>query len=396
FAAPQMPAPQMAPPPHRAPELVPAVSASAKTLYVAGPAPAAEQKTIVPAMAPRAHPASAPPPIAAHQATMIAPQPAAAPAGFQPPPPIAPSAGSHSVGSPAPPMAIPAALASPYQTSQTGIKGFRPVEPWRSSLRVHMLVWGLLLLAYLLAPVRTGAETTFAWQAIFDGAGWARLAAAAIAAIGLASLILSALPMPAAARGAIAAVLGLAGAALPIAASHELPEYRVLAPMIGLVLLVPGLVMRAAYRDAILPRLLITFGVAGMLVPFVLPIDGSLPLVTIFKAIIEAPTWQARVAAAEPLALIIILVMCLLAWLPAPITGGATLWAWVLILWPLIHWLVPAVVIGDPAQLPALVEAQPSLALAWVQGSSAGIGLGSAYLVLIGYGFAALIGKQLE
>jgi hypothetical protein len=372
--------PPIAPPPPLSP-------ADAKTMFVS---PAADLATLVPgnAYAQRAHPISVPPP-ASQQATMIAPQPVPAP--YQPPPVIAPVLGSHA-SPPPPPMAIPAAQPPPYQTSQTGlVRGHRPFEPWAASLRIHMLVWGLLVLGFLMLPITTTPSTAFAWQQILNGSGWERFGLVVVAMIGLFSLICAALPMPASVRGTIAAVLGLTGAALPFV--FKLPETRVLVAQAGLVLLIPGLILRASYRDAALPRLLITFGVVGVLVPFVLPQDGAIPLVTVFKMLIEGAGWT-RVIAGQQLALVVILVMCLLAWLPAPITGGATLWAWLLILWPLVSWTIANLTTGDPNTLVDLVREHPYLALAWTLGL--GTSVGSAYLVLIGYGLASLIGKQLE
>jgi hypothetical protein len=138
---------------------------------------------------------------------------------------------------------------------------------------------------------------------------------------------------------------------------------------------------------------MITFGVIGMIVPFVLPQDGAIPLVSVFRALIEGEGWV-RIIAAQQLALVIVLVMCLLAWLPAPITGGATLWAWLLILWPLVSWTIANLATGGPDKLLLLLREHPDLTLAWTLGI--GSSIGSAYLVLIGYGFASLIGKQLE
>jgi hypothetical protein len=143
---------------------------------------------------------------------------------------------------------------------------------------------------------------------------------------------------------------------------------------------------------------LITFGVVGALVPFVLPQDGAIPLVAIFKLLIEGQGW-ARATAGVELAHVIILVMCLLAWLPAPITGGATLWAWLLILWPLISWVTTNLAAnlgggGDLGPLLDSLQGHPALALAWTVGL--GTLIGSAYLALIGYGWSSLIGKQLE
>jgi hypothetical protein len=374
-------APPVTPMPQRAAEQVPVSASDAKTMFVAAPpSPAADLATLVPN---RPY-APIPPP---QQATMIAPQPAP----YQPPPQVAPQLGTHS-SAPAP-MPIPAAQPPPYQTSQTGfVRGHRPVEPWAASLRIHMLVWGLLVLGFLMLPVSTRPTTAFAWQQLLDGSGPERLGILAVALIGLFSLICAALPMPPAVRGAVAGILGLAGAALPFV--YKLPETRALVAQAGLVLLVPGLIMRASYRDAVLPRLLVTFGVVGMLVPLVLPEAGAIPLVSIFKMLIEGQGWS-RMIAIQELALVIILVMCLLAWLPAPITGGATLWAWLLIFWPLVSWTITNLATGGgPDALVAMLRDHPDLTLAWTLGL--GSSIGSAYLVLIGYGWASLIGKQLE
>ena len=376
-ARPSQPPPIAAPPapaPMRAAEMVPVSPADAKTMFVAAPAPppspAADLATLVP-NAPYAPRPIAPPP---------------QPAPYQPPPVIAPAIGTHAA-----PMPIPAAQPPPYQTSQTGlVRGYRPTEPWAASLRIQMLVWGLLVLGFLMLPTSTRPTTEFAWQHLLDGTGPERLGILAVALIGLFSLICAALPMPPAVRGAVAGVLGLAGAALPFV--YMLPETRTLVAQAGLVLLIPGLVMRASYRDAVLPRLLITFGVIAVLVPFVLPQDGTIPLVSIFKVLIEGQGWS-RVIAGQQLALVLILVMCLLAWLPAPITGGATLWAWLLIFWPLFSWAIANLATGGTDAF-VMLQDHPDLVLAWTLG--VGTSIGSAYLVLIGYGWASMIGKQLE
>jgi hypothetical protein len=290
-------------------------------------------------------------------------------------------------------MPLPAAQPPPYLASQTMSRAGRPIEPWRDSLRLMMFLWGVALLAVFATPLRTAPELLFNWNLILDGAGTARLPPLLFVAIGFLSVVIAAIPMPPAARGFIAAILGLAGVAVPIALVG-VPPWQILISMIGILLLVPGLIIRAEYRDAILPRLLVTLGALGILVPYLLPQDGAIPLVSLFKELIELPGTQ-KVVPALALGQITIVVMALLAWLPAPITGGAMLWAWLLILWTLvIH--VALLLLGG--KLGDLITSAPNETLvSWiVGGSTSGVALGSGYLVLLGYGLASVVGKQLE
>jgi hypothetical protein len=90
--------------------------------------------------------------------------------------------------------------------------------------------------------------------------------------------------------------------------------------------------------------------------------------------------------------------MSLLAWLPAPVSGGAKLWAWLLILWALI---LHVTVLALGSNLGDVITKTPNQALvSWIAGAggsaAGGLAIGSAYLALVGYGLAAVIGKQLE
>jgi hypothetical protein len=153
--------------------------------------------------------------------------------------------------------------------------------------------------------------------------------------------------------------------------------------------------VRNEYRDALVARLVVTLGVIGVLLPFVIPQNDAIPLVSVFKRLIDLPGSQ-KVGPALDLCLITIVVMSLLAWLPAPVTGGAKVWAWLLILWALF---VHAIHLGLAGGIGAAISAAPNqTALAWIAGGAAGSVylVGSAYLVLVGYGLASVIGKQLE
>ena len=348
---------------------VPTTAASAKTMFVqTGPQG--------PAMSPGY------PPPASVAATLVPP----------PPHPLAVPVGGPGMqpSRPAPIMAIPQAQPPPYLASQTASRLIRPIEPWRDGLRAWMFLGGLALLAAFAVPLHTSPALQFNWNLILDGQGTARLPPLMLAAVGLLSIVLAVLPMPVAPRGGISALLGLAGIAVPIALVGA-PPWQALTPMVGVVLLVPGLLVRNEYRDALLARLLVTVGVVGILLPFLVPQNDAIPLVSVFKRLIDLPGAQ-KVTPALELCLITIAVMSLLAWLPAPVTAGAKVWAWLLILWALFVHVVHLALAGGIG--PAITSAPNQATLAWVAGGAGA--LGSAYLVILGYGLASVIGKQLE
>ncbi len=384
------PMPPTPPPPLNAPSypaaappgnFVPASPATAATLYAPSPSgppqmsPQAQQPTLQQAPA-----YARPNPPAAMLPTLVPSVPHTQPHAAPPPPPQPQ----------APIMQLPAARPSPaYHTSPTATRPSQPIEPWRDSLRLMMFLWGVALLVAFAAPLHT-SPLSFNWTLILDGEGTARLPPLLLAAIGLLSVALAAIPMPPVARGGIAALLGLAGIAVPLALTG-LPAWQLLTPMVGVVLLVPSLLVRNEYRDAMIPRILVTLGAIGVLLPSLLPQHGAIPLVSTFKDLIDQPG-TAKIPQALSLGLIFIVVMSLLVWLPAPVTGAAKLWAWLLILWAFITHVTLLVIGGNLVEV--IVSTPNTTAIAWVAGE--GAVLGSAYLVLVGYGLASVVGKQLE
>jgi hypothetical protein len=247
------------------------------------------------------------------------------------------------------------------------------------------------LLVAFATPLTTNPKLTFHWNTLIEGAGIARLPILMIAAVGLLSLIVAAIPMQSTPRGLIAALLGLAGIAVPIALVG-MPPWQALSSMIGALVLVPGLLVREEYRHATLPRILVTVGAIGVLLPFLVPQGGAIPLVAVFKTLFDH-AGAGKVAPILALALIVIVVMSLLAWLPAPVSGGAKVWAWLLILWALIVHVTLLIVGGNIGDA---IKASPNHALLpWVTSGEA-FAIGSAYLALVGYGLASVLGKQLE
>ena len=369
---------------------VPATAANAATMFAPGQAQPPGSPQMAATMVP---PAGVPsygrpqPPSPQMAATMVAP-PSPQPAPARPP--------SQPLPQPQMPplMRIPAAQPPPYLAAQTASRLGRPSEPWKDSLRLMMFLWGVGLLAVFATPLATSPRLRFNWTLILDGAGTARLPPLMLAAVGVLSMIVAGIPMQPAARGLLAAVLGLAGIIVPIALVGT-PPWQPLFIMVGTLLLVPSLLLRSEYRDALIPRMLITIGALAVLLPYLLPQQSAIPLVGIFKAMIELPGTQ-KIFAVLAFSQVFVVVMSLLAWLPGPTTGAATLWAWLLILWTLITDVTLLLVGGN---LGSALSSKPNETLvSWIAGGATplGIGLGAAYVALVGYGLASVVGKQLE
>jgi hypothetical protein len=151
------------------------------------------------------------------------------------------------------------------------------------------------------------------------------------------------------------------------------------------LLLVPGLLVRHEYVESLLSRVLVTIGVVATLLPLLIPEGGQIPLVNIFKGLIEAPG-EAKIYPILALVLIVLVVTSLLAWMPGPATAGAKILAWALILYPVLVFVIALLLkldaIGD------IISKTPGALLAWAPGVT--------YAVLSGYGLATVFGKQLE
>jgi hypothetical protein len=224
----------------------------------------------------------------------------------------------------------------------------------------------------------------FNWDMIIDGPGVMKIPALLWAAVGLVALAVAAIPMDSLPRGIIAAVLGLAGIFVPIFAIIGMPPWQGLLPIVGLLMLVPGLLVRHEYTESLVARILVTVGVIATLLPFLIPVGGQIPLVSIFKGLIDAPG-EAKVGPILQIVQIVIVVTALLAWMPGPATGGAKVIAWAMILFPVVAFVVAFLLRGHIGDV---VSKRPGMLVQWAPQT--------VYMVLTGYGLATVIGKHLE
>lgn len=272
----------------------------------------------------------------------------------------------------------------PYLASKTVARAGRPIEPWKDTLRLMMFVWGGVLLAVFATPLTTD-PLVFQWDVIIDGDGTAKLAPLIMAGVGLLSLAIAGIPMSPSPRGLIATLLGLAGILTPqiLKLADGDVDWQPLVMLVGTLALVPGLFLRSEYRDAMLPRILVTVGVLAVLAPLLIPVDGVVPLVVLFELLLDAEG-AAIVGGAIVVAKLLVVVLSLLAWLPAPSGAGAKVLAWLLLLWGALEMIAKVVEAGDLE----LVTAAPGGVVGW--------GAGAAFGVLAGLGLATVLGKRLE
>jgi hypothetical protein len=303
----------MGAPPHGmgAPPVSPA---QASTVFMdAGPRP--------PMPAPAPGPAHfAPPPAAAP----FAPPPAAAP--FAPPPAPAPYAPPPMAGpgsSPYHPPAAPAAM-PPYLASQTAARLGHPVDPYARGLQLVMIVFGALLLAAFVTPLTTKPGTSFWWDLLSaDGVpAKAKLVPVLMAATGLLGVILGLIPLASTGRAAAAAALGTVAILYPATVLNDPFTWQVLVFALGAILLPTGLLLRDAYRDAGLGRILATVGVVCVLLFYLVPI-GDKPLLMLFlDGLADAPG-KGKIAPITGLVPLLLALISLVVWLPGPGAAGA-------------------------------------------------------------------------
>ncbi|MBA3541256.1 MAG: hypothetical protein H0T79_16715 [Deltaproteobacteria bacterium] len=382
---------------------------SAKTMFVDGPGPGAPQP-------------HNPPHHQRPQPQPVQPQPYQPMSGVQ----MGGGGAGAMTGSPMPmgnprpmfggpaPVPMAANVVPQYLASGTAARAGRPIEPWKDGLRLMMFLWGGALLLLFVFPVLID-PLVFNWDVIANAQNGKQLVQPLLlAGTGLLAIVFAALPLPTGTRGALALVLGLGGALTPMLI-NGLPEWPVLTTAAGMILLIPGLLLRDEYRESMLPRVLVTLGAILALLMFVVPRHGEIMLVNTFKALIEAPG-SSKVLSGVMLGYVVMLLLSFLVWLPAPATGGAKILMWLFLVWPAIIFALFLVLLEDlfGPSLGNIVTHAPGTLLSWVGGLGApGGGEGGARMammqllftfmaiptafgVLIGYGGASALGKTLE
>jgi hypothetical protein len=276
---------------------------------------------------------------------------------------------------------VPPSYQAGQRTGQASPAG-RPVEPWRRALPLLMIIWGAATLVAFAAPVSI-EPLHFAWQGLMEAPGALKIIALLPPAIGLLGVVLGVIPMAVLPRGVLATLIGASGIVVPVLIIGALPDWHALAAVIGVTLIVPGLVLRSRYVDSVFARLLVSIGVIAVLMPFVVPEHGEIPLIMMFKALIDGHMHGEQILL---VAMVVFVLLHFIVWVPGPSTAGSALFAW--------GWmLAPLIVFGFAQsehldQLADLAKASPAALIAWVPISTC--------IIFVGYGLASVFGKQLE
>lgn len=398
------PAPSFQPPPPAypapsAPAFPPPVASSAATLFVpnpnaSGPNGGGMGNNMGGGMGGMGNPMNpgVANPMAATMAAAPAPQMMSGGGGYSPsaPPAATPSYAPPPSSSPYQPPSfvapssyqpVPVPQSPPYLASQTAD---RPVDPYRDGLRLVLFAFGILLLGAFCTPL--DATPSFHWNTVLaDAPLAAKVPSLLLAVVGALSIIIASTPLATGARGLLATLIALLGIVTPIAVARSLGDWRSIVILVAPLLLVPGLLLRQEYREELLPRLFVTVGVIALLALWLVPQGGALPLVGAVKRVVDA-SGTGKVAPLLELVYLVLVVLTLLVWVPAPTAAGAKLFAWILIFWPAIVHFQGLLLAESPGEL---IKAQPyASAMVWAGGV--------AYLAILGYGIAALIGKRYE
>ena len=368
--------------------LAPVSAPNAATVFVTGGSPAQPQP---PVNQVGAYNIAPPPQQPVNQAAFMQTA-AAAPEPYRPSqplpnlqPPGSPGQPRVGVGVLGPPGSFTQAVPPPYQGGQRpgqAAPAGRPIEPWKRALPLLMIIWGTATLVGWVAPVRIG-PLHFAWEGLMEAPGTLKILALLPPAIGLLGVVLGLIPMAMLPRGILATLIGAAGFVVPVVMSGELPDWHLLSPIVGVAMIVPGLVVRSRYVDSLFARLLVTFGVIAVLVPFVIPDHGEIPLIMLFKSLIDGHMHGEQILI---VAMVVFVLLHFIVWLPGPSTAGSALFAWA---WM----LAPAIIFGFSIsehldQLAEIAKTSPAALVAWVHAST--------FIIFAGYGLASVFGKQLE
>ncbi len=303
----------------------------------------------------------------------------------QPLPNLVPPGQPQPMGVNGPPGSYTQAMPPPYQGGQRpgqAVAPGRPVEPWRRALPLLMIIWGAATLAAWATPISLD-PLRFQWQGLMDAPGTLKIIALLPPAIGLLGVILGLIPMASLPRGILATLLGASVAVVPVAISGALPDWHFLVPFVGVALIVPGLVVRSRYVDSLFARLLVTVGVVAVLIPFVIPDHGQIPLILMFKALVDGHLHGQEILV---IAMLVFVLLHFIVWLPGPSTAGSALFAWAWMLAPLIGF---GFSLGEHLdQIGEIAKATTGALVAWVPISTC--------IIFVGYGLATVFGKQLE
>ena len=286
------------------------------------------------------------------------------------------------------------------QSRPTVVTDDAPVEPWGGSFRLWMVLVGLGLIATTVAPWAAGdGKLVFSWNLLTqEGQAQAfKIWPIVYGASGVLCLLLGLIPVPVGVRGIAGVLLGAAAVVLafvvgplPFATGAGVGGggWQGYVALGGLILAPVGLLVSGQYPSAMFGRILAFLGGALLIVPWVVPDGGGLPIVNFFKSL--GGGGGLRLATIWFAAYTLLPGLFALLCIAKPII--ASFWAWLIILGPVVGHLLVTVI--DPLANGASqgvidgVLSQPITLLIAIPLL--------AFPLLLTYGLATLIGKTLE
>jgi hypothetical protein len=255
-------------------------------------------------------------------------------------------------------------------------------DPLRS-VGAKMIIFGAMLIVFFAVPTKLD-PLTFNFSMFGDIFGadlGVMLAFLMVPVIGLLSVVFGFLPLGTMVKGVIAGTLGIAAFAITFAFMADL-EWQFLCGQLGMLVLLTGLVIRGGYRGSLVARILVTLGVLATLAPNLIPNDAGVPLVGVIQGLGDASTGD-LIGAIVHLVSLVLVIAALLAWLPAPASGAASL----------IYWLLIGLMIAGPLAM-LLIDAGGDAFQA--PGKLLEFAVTVAPYGLASWGLGALLGKSTE
>lgn len=275
-----------------------------------------------------------------------------------------------------------------------GLRGH--VGEWDESLTTQLLVLGVLLIACFVAPWSVGSgKTGFAWSVLGNDAAPIahKLIPILLAATGVLAVLMGVFKMSPSTRALAAATIGLLPLVVQIASNKPF-QWQLPAGVVGLLLVVSGLVIRARHTDHILGRILATVGALAVLAIYLVPENDVMAITMLIDAVSDVPgkgkilpiVGLSRAGLVIGLLPLVLSVLALVVWIPGPSRAGTHILSWVNIVW------------GMVVSLAALFLGTEIVAM--LKGNLAGIIYlplaGAAWMTLAAYGIAGVASAQIE
>lgn len=225
-----------------------------------------------------------------------------------------------------------------FLASETAKRTASPADPFGGSLRIVMVVMGVLLIGTFVGPWASGGKTVFSWDVLSESttAASGKFWIVMLAVGGLVGVLLGALPLPSKARGAGAFAAGAAvvtGTMLGVTSGE--PGWRAYLVLVAMLLGPGAVLLRGKYPSDITSRLLGVVAILCVGAAFGIPgkIDGEsiIPIKFLSTMLSEATSTGEKVAVYSLYGVFAGGLMAAVTFLPATATPKTGVLAWIMI-----------------------------------------------------------------